>query len=121
MLRNINRSQVSPLNVARAHGMRTCLTRSEEALWRALSGSQLGVAFRRQVPCGKFILDFVAPSVRLVIEVDGKIHALRRGADERKERDLRRAGYRVIRVDAESVLRELPLVVAFIRAALRRE
>jgi very-short-patch-repair endonuclease len=120
MLRNINRSQVSHLNVARAQGMRESPTRSEEALWRALSGSQLGVAFRRQVPLGRFILDFLAPSVRLAIEVDGPVHLLRGRADARKERALRRAGYRLIRVDAESVLRELPLVVAFIRAALLR-
>jgi very-short-patch-repair endonuclease len=100
--------------------MRACPTRSEEALWRALSGSQLGVAFRRQVPVGRFILDFLAPSVRLAIEVDGRIHAQRSGADARKERALRRAGYRLIRVDAESVLRELPLVVAFIHEALTR-
>jgi very-short-patch-repair endonuclease len=67
------------------------------------------------VPFGRFILDFLAPSARLVIEVDGGIHVRRKGADARKERALRRAGYRLIRVDAEQVLRELPLVVAFIR------
>ena len=63
----------------------------------------------------------MAPSARLVIEVDGPVHWKRRGADARKDRALRRAGYRVIRVDAESVLRDLPLVVAFIRAVLLRE
>ncbi|HEX2880074.1 MAG TPA: endonuclease domain-containing protein [Polyangiaceae bacterium] len=120
MVRNSNRSQVSPLNVARAHGMRECPTRSEEALWRALSGSQLGVAFRRQVPFGPFILDFMAPSARLVIEVDGGIHVRRKAADARKERALRRAGYRLIRVDAEAVLRDLPAVLALISAARGR-
>jgi very-short-patch-repair endonuclease len=101
--------------------MRACPTRSEEALWRALAGSQLGVAFRRQVPFGKFILDFLAPSARLALEVDGPVHLRRKGADAKKERALRRAGYRLIRVDAESVLRELPLVVALIREALLKE
>jgi very-short-patch-repair endonuclease len=62
MHRKFNRSQVPSVNVARAQGMRASPTRSEEALWRALSGSQLGVAFRRQVPFGKFILDFLATS-----------------------------------------------------------
>jgi very-short-patch-repair endonuclease len=121
MLRNINRSQIPLHHITRAQAMRECPTRSEEALWRALSGSQLGVAFRRQVPIGRFIADFVAPSVRLVIEVDGKIHMLRRSADARKERSLRRAGYRLIRVDAEQVLRELPLVLALIREAVLQE
>jgi very-short-patch-repair endonuclease len=45
----------------------------------------------------------------------------RKGADARKERALRRAGYRLIRVDAEQVLHELPLVVALIREALLKE
>jgi very-short-patch-repair endonuclease len=121
MVHKFNRSQVASVNVSRAHAMRACPTRSEEALWRALSGSQLGVSFRRQVPFGRFILDFLAPSVRLAIEVDGGIHAQRSVADARKERALRRAGYRLIRVDAESVLRELPLVLALIREATRQE
>ncbi len=121
MVRKSNRSQVSPLNVARAHGMRGCPTRSEEALWRALCGSQLGVAFRRQVPFGPFILDFLAPSARLAVEVDGPVHLLRRAADARKERALRRAGYRLVRVDAELVLRDLPAVLTLIREALLQE
>jgi len=35
----------------------------------------LRVSFRRQVPvAGRFVADFLAPSVRLVIEVDGGSH-----------------------------------------------
>ena len=48
-------------------------TRSEARLWSALSGRQLGVAFRRQVPlANRYIADFLAPTVKLVIEVDGE-------------------------------------------------
>ena len=118
MVRTFNRSRVPSLNVARAQGMRAYPTRSEEARWRALSGYQLGVAFRRQVPFGTFILDFLAPSVRLAIEVDGASHLLRKGADARKERALRRAGYRLLRIDAELVLCDLPLALTLVRAAL---
>ena len=53
MIRKFNRSQVPSLNVSRSQGLRASPTRSEEALWRALSGSQLGVAFRHQVPFGR--------------------------------------------------------------------
>ena len=55
----------------RALAMRAAPTSSEEALWRLLRARQLGVRFRRQVPLGRFIADFVAPSARLAIEVDG--------------------------------------------------
>jgi very-short-patch-repair endonuclease len=118
MYRKFSRSQVPLHHITRAQALRECPTRSEEALWQALRGKQLGVAFRRQVPFGPFILDFLAPSVRLAIEVDGASHQRRPGADARKERALRRAGYRLLRIDAELVLRDLPSVLSTIRAAL---
>jgi very-short-patch-repair endonuclease len=110
-------TQVSVL-AAHAHRMRQAPTDSEAALWRALRSSQLGLRFRRQVPVLRFIVDFLAPSVRLIVEVDGGYHALRRGADARRDEKLRRAGYRVLRVDAELVIRDLPRALARIRAGL---
>jgi hypothetical protein len=50
-----------------------------------LSGSQLGVAFRRQVPLDRYIVDFLAPSLQLIVEVDGLWHHRRMAADERRE------------------------------------
>lgn len=52
---------------------------------------------------------FVAASAKLVVEVDGLVHLRRGGADARKDRALRRLGYRVLRLDAALVL-EQPLV-----------
>ena len=79
----------------------------------------LGVAFRRQVPIGnRYIADFLAPSVKLVVEVDGCCHARRVVADARRDRVLLRLGYRVLRLDAELVLRQLPLAVEAVRQAL---
>jgi Protein of unknown function (DUF559) len=42
---------------------RAAPTTSEALLWEALRGSQLGVGFRRQVPIGRYIVDFAAPGV----------------------------------------------------------
>ena len=70
-----------------AHTMRQAPTESEARLWRALRSSQLGVAFRRQVPLLGFIADFYAPSARLVVEVDGGYHARRVTADARRAVD----------------------------------
>jgi len=58
---------------ARQH--RSALTASEARLWAAINARQLGVSFRRQVPLAGFIADFFAPSIALIIEVDGAIHA----------------------------------------------
>lgn len=101
-----------------ASTMRHAPTRSEEALWRALSGKQLGVSFRRQVVIGRRIADFVAPSVKLVVEVDGGYHRERGWLEAQRDDALRRAGYRVLHLPAEFILGDLPHAVALIRAAL---
>jgi len=102
---------------ARQH--RSCLTESEARLWSALNAGQLGVCFRRQVPVGaRFIADFCAPSIKLIVEVDGGYHARRRSADASRDRKLARLGYRVIRVNSELVLSDLAAAVALVGAAL---
>ena len=42
----------------------------------------------------------------------------REGYDKRRDRALTLAGYRVLRLQAELVMRELPLAVALVREAL---
>ncbi len=104
----------------RAHEMRLQLTPSEAALWVAISRKQLGVAFRRQVLIGnRYVADFLAPSAKLVVEVDGGYHRQRVTADARRTRVLERLGYRVLRLDAELVVRQLPLAVEAVRKALQ--
>jgi very-short-patch-repair endonuclease len=102
----------------RAWVNRQVLTPSEARLWSALCGRKLGVQFRRQVPlAGRYIVDFCASTVRLVVEVDG-YHAQRRRADARCDAVLGELGYRVIRVEAELVMCDLTAVVAVVRGAL---
>src|SRR5450432_3516748 len=95
---------------ARQH--RSCPTESEARLWSALKARQLGVSFRRQVQLAGFIADFCAPASKLIVEVDGAIHARKRGADARRDLKLRRAGFRVVRVGAELVFSDLTAAVA---------
>ena len=116
--KSINLKSAARLELfARQH--RCCLTESEARLWSALKACRLGVSFRRQVPVvGQFIADFCAPSIGLIVEVDGPIHARKPGPDARRDLKLRRAGFRIVRVSAELVLRDLGAAVAVIRAAL---
>ena len=103
----------------RAHAMRQAPTRSEAALWRLLSGGKLGVGFRRQVPLdGRYVADFLAPSARLVVEVDGAWHHGRTEADARRDRVLQRLGYRVLRLSANLVLKQPLEAAARVREAL---
>jgi len=78
--------------------MRVSPTESEAAVWRLLSGSKLGVAFKRQVVIGRYIVDFCAPSIKLIVEVDGGYHRERAEADARRQRELEALGYTVVRV-----------------------
>ncbi len=102
----------------RAHAMRHQPTESEAKLWEALRGGKLGVKFKRQVRIGGFIVDFLVPAVKLVVEVDGGSHRGREAADERRDRELARLGYRVVRVEAEAVIRNLSVVSDQVRRAL---
>jgi hypothetical protein len=66
-------AECSRLKVLEQHAaqMRAVPTASERILWSRICARQLGVAFRRQAPVGHFIVDFLAPAARLVVEVDG--------------------------------------------------
>jgi len=71
-----------------------------------------------QVVIGGFIVDFLAPAARLVVEVDGSSHVGHGAADARRDRKLTRLGYRVVRVEAEMVLTNLPVAVELVRRGL---
>jgi very-short-patch-repair endonuclease len=98
--------------------MRAAPTLSEARLWAQLSGSQLGIAFRRQVVLGEYIVDFLAPTCRLVVEVDGPYHARRARADARRDARLQALGFRVLHLEAGLVMGDLPLALERIRASL---
>ena len=111
----------APVLTERARQMRHAPTASEARLFEAVRGARLGVSFRRQVPvAGRFIADLLAPELRLVVEVDGGYHAQRRDPDARRDRALARAGYRVLRLDAELVMGDLSAVIERIRAEIER-
>src|SRR3569833_2693771 len=48
------------------------MTLPEKALWKALRTPDIG--FRRQVPIGRYIADFVHLRARLIVELDGGWH-----------------------------------------------
>ena len=105
----------------RASAMRSAPTATEARFFEAVRGGRLGVAFRRQVPLlGRYIADFLVPSLKLVVEIDGEVHALRHRADERRDRAFRRAGYTVLRIDAGLVRDDLPRAITLLRVEILR-
>ncbi len=104
----------------RARGLRSAPTESEGLLWSKICGKRLGVAFRRQVPVGRYIADFVAPSLRLAVEVDGGYHETkqRRRLDERRDREFRRLGYAVMRFPAREIMQDVDSVAWMLENAI---
>ncbi len=88
-----------------AKGMRRQPTKAEKLLWYRLRNRQIGnVKFRRQVPTGSYIVDFVAMELRLVVELDGGQHAAAVDADKARTAALEKEGYQVIRFWNSDVL-----------------
>jgi very-short-patch-repair endonuclease len=58
-----------------AKQLRKQMTEGEGKLWSALRGRRFeNFKFRRQVPIGKYIADFICIERRLIVEVDGSQH-----------------------------------------------
>lgn len=79
-----------------------------------------GVRFRRQAPYHQFILDFYAPSLNLIIELDGGYHDLQPEHDAERTAFLNACGLRVIRFQNEEVLTNLPAVLASLRSLIHQ-
>lgn len=88
-----------------ARAMRRHDTDAEARLWNALRSGRLdGMTWKRQVPFGPYILDFLCRDVRLVVEVDGNQHADQAAYDARRTAYLESAGLRVLRFWNSDVL-----------------
>jgi ATP-dependent helicase HrpA/adenine-specific DNA-methyltransferase len=87
----------------RARALRRSSTDAEALLWSHLRNRQFHrFKFRRQVPLGRYIVDFYCHELRLVIELDGGQHS--EEADRDRTAWLEGEGYRVERFWNHEVL-----------------
>ncbi|MFZ5670654.1 MAG: endonuclease domain-containing protein [Pseudomonadota bacterium] len=83
--------------LAFARKMRREPVANERALWKLLRDRRLeGLKFRRQVPIGRYIADFVCFQHRLIVEADGPTHE-DSVHDQTRDAWLRSEGFRVLR------------------------
>ena len=85
-------------------------------MWRLLRECFPEARFRRQVPLGRFIVDFASHRARLVIECDGGQH--NDEVDLPRTRLIEAQGYRLLRFWNPDVLQNAEGVHAAIVAAL---
>lgn len=103
----------------RAKSLRRNPTEPERLLWTALRNRQLGkLKFRRQVPVGAYVADFLCLDAMLIVEVDGDTHALSQVSDDKRTTFLERAGFRVVRFANADVMANLEgVLLAIFNAA----
>ena len=80
-------------------------------LWTRIRGNQLGVEFRRDVEVGPYVVDFVCPERRLIVELEDD----RQTGPEDHEREafFGAQGFRVLRFpEREAILRPEAVIAA---------
>ena len=86
---------------------------AEIIFWKQVQKKQFyGIHFNRQYIIGRYIADFYARSLCLVVEVDGGYHIERQEYDARRDAFMRSFGILVYRVSDYDVLHNLSWVMA---------
>ncbi len=115
------RIRTSEVMQARAQELRKRMTTEEKVLWERLRDRKLGgYKFRRQHPIGPFIADFYCAQARLVVEIDGSVHAEQRERDRARDDLLESWGYHVIRFWNSDVVERLAEVLDEILSVCRQ-
>ncbi len=110
-------------NLDRARELRRKQTDAEKFVWRQLRGRRFaGFKFRRQVPLGNYIVDFVCFEGRLIVELDGGQHneSGHRTYDEQRDGWLRAQGFKVVRFWNHEVFTEWEVIEEVIWRELQR-
>ncbi len=99
-----------PHAVRHAQELRKRSTSAEIILWNAVRNRKFhDLKFRRQVPIGKFIVDFLCTEPPFIIELDGPIHEFRIQEDaERTEAIIEDYNIPILRLKNEEILENLP-------------
>ena len=88
----------SKVGVNFARKLRSQSTDAERLLWSKLRSRQVdGWKFRRQVPLGRYIVDFLCEDARLIVELDGGQHSEALAYDANRTEWLNEKGYRLVR------------------------
>jgi len=92
------------------------VSKAEKKIWKGLlSGKQTGERFLRQRPISNFIVDFFAPEIGLIIEIDGNSHFNKGDYDRYREDKLVSLGYTLIRFSEGDAVHNLDVVSERVR------
>ena len=101
-----------------AKALRKNMTKAEACLWKYVlkAGGMKGFTFRRQRPVLNYIADFMCMELFLIIEVDGITHSYETVSkqDAKRQADLEKAGFTLIRFNDQEVLNSISSVYTVI-------
>lgn len=104
---------------AQARRMRHAPVAAEKIFWSEVRNRNLaGYKFKRQYPIATYIADFVCLEAKLIIELDGPFHALKRKQDEKRDETLRQYGFTTLRIRNEDLAADLPGMLQRIKHSL---
>ena len=107
--------------VRTARSLRLHQTDAEQKLWRHLRNRAVnGLKFRRQVPLGPYVVDFVCFECKLIIEADGGQHA-DSSRDRVRDTYFKARGYKVLRFWNTDTLNNFDAVLALIDQAIKEQ
>ena len=101
--------------------LRNNSTSAEATLWNMLKNRQLeGRKFRRQHSLDNYIVDFYCSSDKLIIELDGDPHGdyIQIQKDERRDQELEKKGYTILRFENRLVFQDPDFVRETIKSKL---
>ena len=91
----------------RSRSLRQSSTDAESLMWRYLRSRRLqGYKFRRQVPIGNYIVDFLCEEASVIVELDGGQHMDHHEYDETRSKWLASQGFEVVRFWNNEVLQQ---------------
>jgi very-short-patch-repair endonuclease len=91
-------------------------------LWRKLRGHRFhAYKFRRQYPLGPWIADFACSKKKLIVEIDGGDHWMRKEKDRRRDMRMIKDGFLILRFNNTQIRESMDWVLEEILLGLESD
>lgn len=98
--------------------LRATHTPAEEILWEIFRAKRFhNLKFRRQHPFGRYIADFYCDELKLVIELDGKIHEKTKEYDYIRDQIISQYGVQILRIPNQEIENSIGIALEKIESA----
>ena len=103
-----------------ARNLRSDSTLGEVILWDQVLKQRkfYGYQFNRQFAIGYFIVDFICRKLNLIVEVDGRSHQFKTTEDQKRDLELEKLGYKILRISEQDVRHDLQNVIRALESFL---